>query len=372
MMSRRIFLGNSAAALAMLGVASALPSCASVVRADLGGDQPTDALRRRIGELGMHMLELASLAPSSHNVQPWRVRCLESRRWELTLDPHRFLPATDPTRREMWLSVGAFVENLHVAAANRGLRMRVQAVGDLLDGVLRIDFTEGGAPSEFEDAILRRRRTVRKNLLTRPLAPHHIEQLAKDCGDMRYHAPDSAESRDIAMAVRESTKRQNNRTDARRELSDWIHWSNKDARLRRDGLTPATMDITGIPGLIVRMFYSKEDVLGDGFAEKGNAIASEQSMEHGGWITIGGGNDSTIADCVDAGRRFERLCLHACALGIAVHPMSQPLQEVPWNNTLHETLHRGHIHFLLRVGYLEHYPEAVSLRRPVSEFAEAV
>lgn len=372
MMSRRMFLTNSAAALAMVGVASALPSCASVVRADLDALAPEHALRDRIGGVGLEMLELASLAPSSHNVQPWHVRCLESRRWELSLDPRRFLPATDPTRREMWLSVGAFVENLHVAAANRGLRMHVQADGGMLDGVLRIEFAEGGAPSEFEDALLRKRRTVRKNLLTRPLAPHHIDQLGKDCGDVRYHAPDGEESRIIAQTVRESTRRQNDRKDAREELSEWIHWSNKDARLRRDGLTPATMDITGVPGMIVRMFYSKEHVLDNAFAEKGNAIAGEQSMTHGGWMTISGGSDSTVADCVDAGRRFERLCLRACALGIAVHPMSQPLQEAPWSSTLPDTLRRGHIHFLLRVGYLEHYPEAVSLRRPVSDFAAAV
>ena len=124
--------------------------------------------------------------------------------------------------------------------------------------------------------------------------------------------------------------------------------------------------MTGAAGLFVRLFFSKETVMSESFAEKGNAIARSQSAENGGWMLLEGGQEP--ADLVDAGRRFERLALRACRLGIGVHPMSQPLQEEPWHDALPEALGTGSLHFILRLGYLEEYPEPVSLRRPIPDF----
>jgi hypothetical protein len=43
-------------------------------------------------------------------------------------DPDRRLPAVDPTNREMILSIGAFAENLTLAAGAFGLRAEMQVV----------------------------------------------------------------------------------------------------------------------------------------------------------------------------------------------------------------------------------------------------
>ncbi len=55
--------------------------------------------------------------------------------------------------------------------------------------------------------------------------------------------------------------------------------------------------------------------------------------------------------------------------GIAAHPMSQMLEEDPWRGELAAQLGlTGVPQFVLRLGYVDDYPDPVTPRRPVSWF----
>jgi hypothetical protein len=70
-----------------------------------------------------------------------------------------------------------------------------------------------------------------------------------------------------------------------------------------------------------------------------------------------------------AGRRFERMALSLRERSIAAQPMSQALEEAPWRDTLAGELGLpGAVQFVVRVGYVDHYPEPVSPRRPLAAF----
>jgi hypothetical protein len=368
MSTRRTFLVHSTGLLALAGAASLFPACASVVRGDFMTTAANDA-PRGLDAGALAMLDLAALAPSSHNVQPWLIRYHDARHWVLESDPQRRLPVVDPQGMEMWRSLGAFIENLDVAARNRGLHLHARYEGSLTEGRVRIEFTDDRAQSGMPDNVLRARRTVRKGLLNTALTAAHVHVLLDGIDGVRFVAAGGAEANRIADAVLASTEQQNANGDAMRELSEWIHWSNREAAARRDGLTPASMDITGVGGLVVRTFFSKESVTSPSFARKGNAMAREQVGQGGGWLLVDAIAPDSLADTLDAGRRFERIALRACRLGIGVHPMSQPLEEEPWSSELATALGGDALHFLLRVGYVEKYPEPVSLRRPVRDFA---
>ncbi|MCZ7556088.1 MAG: hypothetical protein M5R41_06775 [Bacteroidia bacterium] len=368
MTTRRTFLVHSTGLLALAGAASLFPACASVVRGDFTTTSQNDT-PPGLDAVALAMLELASLAPSSHNVQPWLIRYPDARHWSLETDARRRLPVVDPDGREMWLSLGAFLENLDNAARNRGLRLHTRCGGSLADGKVLLDLAKDSVQPGMPDAVLRARRTVRKGLLNTALTTAHVHALLDGIDGARFVAAGSPDAARIAEAVAASTEQQNARRDAMRELSEWIHWSNREAAARRDGLTPASMDITGVGGLVVRTFFSKESVTSPSFARKGNAMVREQVGQGGGWLLVAAIAPDSLADTLDAGRRFERLALRACRLGIAVHPMSQPLEEEPWSSELTTALGGNALHFLLRVGYVEKYPEPVSLRRPVRDFA---
>jgi nitroreductase len=64
------------------------------------------------------ILYLASLAPSGHNTQPWFVKYIRPYHWIVGNDKSKWLPAVDPSHREIILSIGAFMQNLEYAAAH--------------------------------------------------------------------------------------------------------------------------------------------------------------------------------------------------------------------------------------------------------------
>ncbi len=63
---------------------------------------------------------------------------------------------------------------------------------------------------------------------------------------MYYFPHSSAQGKFLAEGTLEANRIQVYRDPAQEELADWIRWSNNEARARRDGLTPASMEITGL------------------------------------------------------------------------------------------------------------------------------
>ncbi|MFG1625353.1 Acg family FMN-binding oxidoreductase [Kribbella sp. NPDC049227] len=115
--------------------------------------EPTDADRDA-------MLRAAVAAPSMHNTQPWRFRFAG---WEVEVyrDRERELPAEDPSRRMLYVSLGAAIFNLRVAAAARGIGSQVRHLMDQrrpdLVAVVELDAPLTGAMAGLAPYILQRR-----------------------------------------------------------------------------------------------------------------------------------------------------------------------------------------------------------------------
>jgi hypothetical protein len=76
------------------------------------------------------ILSHAALAPSGHNAQPWTVQVLERGHWIVGTDKRRWLPAVDPNNRETTLSIGAFLENLIIAAGLLGYAIEYRVIAN--------------------------------------------------------------------------------------------------------------------------------------------------------------------------------------------------------------------------------------------------
>lgn len=78
------------------------------------------------------LAQAATLAPSSHNTQPW-LFWLEGQAIELLADRTRALPVNDPDDRELTISSSCALLNLRVAAAAAGLQAPVEPWPDAAD-----------------------------------------------------------------------------------------------------------------------------------------------------------------------------------------------------------------------------------------------
>jgi len=77
-------------------------------------------------------IALASRAPSTHNTQPWICR-LGATSLHLYADLTRWLPATDPDRRDLILSCGAMLHHLEVALASLGVDVTIHRLPNPAD-----------------------------------------------------------------------------------------------------------------------------------------------------------------------------------------------------------------------------------------------
>src|SRR5687768_7485619 len=68
------------------------------------------------------LIRYAGMAPSVHNTQPWRFR-ISGNQVEVLVDPASVLKHGDPALRQLWISLGACLENLVLAAPAVGFRI---------------------------------------------------------------------------------------------------------------------------------------------------------------------------------------------------------------------------------------------------------
>ncbi|MHA4807321.1 hypothetical protein ACX0G9_04420 [Flavitalea flava] len=128
------------------------------------------------------------------------------------------------------------------------------------------------------------------------------------------------------------------------------------------------MEIEGIPGWVVRNFYDKTSVTKNKFREKSIDKVRIQVSQSAGWLIITSKDNSTMT-LLETGRRMQRLFLKVRDKGIAIHPMTQILDEPSINQSVNQSVGiNDAIQFIIRLGYVKSCPDPVSLRRPVDWF----
>ena len=375
-MNRKIFISIAGGTIiATVTTSYFLSDKSNLLRADI---KPENNHKETLKPDEKEILLLASLAPSGHNTQPWFVQYLEPYHWIIGNDKSKWLPAVDPTQRETILSIGTFIQNLEYAASSFGYdcQWNLLAKTNQDERVMEVKLRKQELKNAFDIAKIKNRRTVRSNFLSNVLKPEDIKYLVNSEPEFIHYLPvTSKESQFIneqtIVANRlqsDSYARRRHRNPAQQELADWIRFSTKDAEKYRDGLTTASMEIEGFSGWVVRNFYSQDNVMKKDFRETGLDKIKQEVSESAGWILITS-KDNSVATLLETGRRMQRLFLKVREKSIAIHPMTQILEEASTRQTLNQSIGMSeNIQFILRVGYVKNYPSPVSLRRPIDWF----
>ncbi len=368
--NRRKFLGITGSTIAIAGITGYLISDKSnVTRAVLPqtGNEKTQFQKDE-----HEILFLASLAPSGHNTQPWFVKYIEPFHWIIGNDRSKWLPAVDPQQRETILSIGAFLQNLEYAANNLGYScsITITANHNRAEHVAEVKLAKTGNSIKYDPQKIIMRRTVRSNYQSDLLKPQDLHFLLDAERDFLHYIPNTSKEHNwLREQTIEANRIQAYRDNAQKELAQWIRFSGKDARKHLDGLTTASMEIEGLPAWVLRNFYDEASVMKKSFREQSIDQVKKQVSQAAGWILITSNKKNDTVTLLETGKRMQRLFLKVRERNIAIHPMTQVLEETASAHLVNNAVGLADpVQFILRTGYVKDYADPVSLRRPVSSF----
>jgi nitroreductase len=287
------------------------------------------------------LVRYAVLAPSSHNTQPWRF-VIGGDRVDVFADLSRWLRVADADRRELHISIGCALENLLVAAAHFGQAYTLELFPDAArdDFIACVRLIDDGTPPAprvpgLFDAIPLRR-TNHHPYTGEPVPPALLKRLRLDCGEagVGIHAISHEEpKRSVQDLVVEGTRLEFGDPAFRRELGEWVG----------RGVLGTPHPFAGL----ARLALTHVDV--------GAAVARKEAARFTSApaiILVASATDDPAGQ-VSAGRVVERVWLAATHMGLALQPMSQPLQVPEVRQHLREALDMAEPwpQHLFRVGY---------------------
>ena len=323
----------------------------------------------RVAEYIIQILNYASLAPNSHNSQPWKIKVVSDSEFIVQSDPERWLSKVDPENRELLLSIGAFWENLEQAALALGFKPHTEILANSPKDIeiLKIKLVKRIPQRNDRLKLIMERTTDRKPYEKKELQLSHLKELEKLLPDhFVYFSRKSKEGEWIANNLVEANKKQAFDDDKQKELAEWLRFSRSEVAEKRDGLTPEMLGMTGMVKFFWYTFMNRKNAFSRSFRNKGIENARNQVNNCSGFIVITS-DDLSVHSMLEAGRNFEKLALKCTELGVAIQPMSQLMEESLWKEELESLLGLSKpVQLVLRVGYSKKRPER-SVRRPVEE-----
>ncbi len=262
------------------------------------------------------ILEMAALAPSVHNTQPWRFR-LAHDRIELHADPTRRLPATDPEDRELRVACGAALFNTRLALRGHGIRPLVTLLpGTDAPGALATVRRGGSRDLDDEARRLIRavpvRRSNRKPFREERVPAAHRHALVRAAERERcwlHVVADRDERARLQRWVAKAHHVQEQDPGVRRELASWT------GPRHGDGVPPGSAGVRPAPQdeWALRDFQAAERVPGKDY-ESDPLVVVLCSFQ-----------DGPMAE-LQAGQALQRVLLTATDLGLSASFLSQVVE----------------------------------------------
>ncbi|WPP33455.1 Acg family FMN-binding oxidoreductase [Streptomyces sp. CL7] len=296
------------------------------------------------------LLAAAVAAPSIHNTQPWRFGLdVHHQVLEVRSAPQRTLPLTDPLHRAQYLSVGAAVFNLRLAALHLGRRPEVRLLPDPCEpGLLATVRLTGSVDADDQPAdpglyeAIARRHTSRMPFTGRPVPEPIVAEMtaAAHAAGARLHVPDIAGTRRLLRPTAAAEARNHAHRDRTAETLTWITAPGRDSSY---GIPVTAL---GPPDAAGRM--PMRDFTGPVPAVRRPALWFERHVQLGLLWTA----HDRREDWLRAGQALQYVLLTATARGLRTSLLHQAME---WPDLRAATAlprhKRCHPHVLIRFGY---------------------
>ena len=262
-------------------------------------------------------------APSAHNTQPWLL-AYEPDRLELGFDPARHLEAGDPTRRDLFLSLGAFVEAVLIAAAAEGIALAFSAAVDV-EGAQVGSFAETGTVYEtrFAPKDLERRRTSRLAYAPGRLADGELAAARSELepGAQLHELPAPA----LLELFTAADRHLYDSTLVVEELRSWLRLSRRDPNYERDGLSAECLALSPLEARAVSVLLRPAvyRVVRRVRLQRAFTASARAVLEVDGSVLVLEAPADTPEQLLAHGRSLLRIWLALSGAGLYTHPLSQ-------------------------------------------------
>ncbi|MBK5307166.1 MAG: nitroreductase family protein [Frankiaceae bacterium] len=311
------------------------------------------------------IVELAALAPSVHNTQPWRFSW-DGQTLAVNEDPSRALPVLDPAGRERVLSCGAAAQHAELAVRELGRACTTDVEPDRNDPLLVARITVGAAREKTaaEQALVTaipRRYTDRGVFDPAEVPTDTIDRLrraAEHHGAWLRPVVDPDER--VAMAVLLAHADTAEKSDPA-YLAELARWRTHERQ--QEGVPDAALP--GGPVALRGSDFVLRDF--DATADMGppDTAAEPPTPEHP-LVVVLGTDDDGREDWIRAGMALGRVLLQATADDLTASPMTQVVEVEPFRARLRRELGMvGQPQVVLRVGY--GHGRMTTRRRPVDD-----
>lgn len=274
------------------------------------------------------LIGAAVLAPSEWNTQPWRFE-VEHASVRMVADPTRLLPWTDPDSRGLMISLGGALENLLIAARAYGLRPTVEYLPrEGANGVVaEVMWASGDVRRDRAlFAAIPRRRTNRREYDGRGIFPEQRAQLVAQVPEglsLRW-MDERAAIRAVAKLAHDAVRDQTEDEKAAAEQFAWMRFGD-EARRRGDGVPVDNLELGVVTSWMAKRYFNPKSWFSR-FGPEHAAREAQDGLRSAGALVLLCAPRRDQVQWLMGGQAWERIALQASALGLALQPVSAPIQ----------------------------------------------
>ena len=276
------------------------------------------------GDARLDALSHALLAPNPHNLQPWEAELVGADAVRIWRDPARDLPMTDPHARQLTIGMGCFLELMVMAAGATGHGVDLALFPGGEDGpVAEARFRPGaGAPDPLFAHVFDRR-SCKEPFADRPVPADAAEALATHARIVT----DPALVAELRALTWEAHLIEVNTPRTNRESVDLMRMGRREIEANPDGidLGGPLLETLMLAGMMTRAGLL--DPQSAAFRQGLDIYARMHAATPAFAVIVTPANDRVAQ--IGAGRDWMRLNLATTGMGLALHPVSQALQEYP-------------------------------------------
>lgn len=293
-----------------------------------------------IHEKILFLCKFGVLAPSIHNSQPWNYSCT-SNVLRIKVDEKRQLKSADPNNEGAMIALGAFVENVHIAAGRFGLSSKVK-IGN---NEIALYFSESAPNSSVDVDVIKRRRSYKKVFTKKLIDKQIIDNICSySDGDIVVSVVHGAEIRNLSKIYLSAARKTASDPKFVVELSNWLR---SNVTKKNDGMPGFISDISLPLSLIGGILLSRKPSL---FQK--NFKHEEELINSTPAFVVVSTRKRTFNDLVICGRIIQRTWLKIVQADIVAHPISsimhQPSEQLQLTDLLKLA---GEPIFMMRIGY---------------------